>query len=179
MKLRLIALLWIASSSQGWAQAVRGSDYDLGVADDQRGLYAQAVADFTRAIASRPDAASYRGRGVAYEHLGRHDLAIADLSRAIALRPDFLDAYENRGVAYDQKGFYDRAIADYSRAIESASAGGAGKLDLAQTYFNRGAAFEHRRLYGKALADYRAAAALDPALQPSKDGLKRLGAATP
>jgi tetratricopeptide (TPR) repeat protein len=136
-------------------------------AEGAKGLTEAAIADFTKALALRPDADAFFGRGALYERKGLYDRAIADLSAAIRLRPAMAAAYASRGVAYDQKGRYAEAASDYTRALALGPA-------AAQTYFNRGAAYEHARLYAQAAADYRAALAIDPSLEPAKAGLKRL-----
>jgi tetratricopeptide (TPR) repeat protein len=59
-----------------------------GVAYDQKGRYAEAVADYTRALALRaPDAATYFNRGAAYEHARLYGKAAADYRSALAIQP--------------------------------------------------------------------------------------------
>jgi tetratricopeptide (TPR) repeat protein len=83
-----------------------------------KGLYDQAIADETQAIALNPDSATaHNTRGSAYDDKGLYDQAIADYSAAIALKPGYAHAYSNRGAAYDSKGLNDRAIADYRAAL--------------------------------------------------------------
>jgi tetratricopeptide (TPR) repeat protein len=169
MRAIILGLCLFGLAAPAFAQMQSSDDFERAQALDAQGRYQDAVEGFTRVIDQTRDARAYQGRGVAYEHAGRHDQAIADFTRAIALRPDFAAAYASRGVAYDQKGLYNRAIADYTQAIGLKDA-------TAQTRFNRAAAYEHRRSYAKAVNDYRAALAIDPTLQPARDGLKRLGA---
>jgi len=55
-----------------------------------KGLYDQAIADETKAIALKPDyALAYFDRGFAYEKKGQRDQAIADYRAALKLNPNF------------------------------------------------------------------------------------------
>lgn len=130
--------------------------YNRGIGYDGKGLYDQAIADDTQAIALKPDyAEAYDNRGFAYDDKGLYDQAIADYTQAIALKPDFADAYTNRGSAYGKKGLYDQAVADYTKAI-------ALKPDGADAYSNRGLAYFSKDLYEQAIADYTRAIVLKP-----------------
>jgi tetratricopeptide (TPR) repeat protein len=61
----------------------------------------RAIADYTRAIALRPNyPKAYNSRGVVYMAHGYGGAnAVADFDRAIALKPDFRYAYINRANA--------------------------------------------------------------------------------
>jgi tetratricopeptide (TPR) repeat protein len=156
-----------------------------------KGLYDQAIADYTRSIALKPDdAGAYGNRGAAYYFKGGNDRdekglydqaiadytqAIADETRAIALKPNALDgeivpfAYHNRGVSYRHKGLYDQAIADFTRAI-------ALKPNYLLAYQNRGFTYEKNGFRDQAVADYRAALKINPDWAMARDALTRLGA---
>jgi tetratricopeptide (TPR) repeat protein len=83
-----------------------------------KGLYDEAIADETRAIALNPSSATaYNNRCVAFDDKRLYDQAIADCSEAIALKPGFADAYNDRGNVYKDKGLKDQAIADYRAAL--------------------------------------------------------------
>jgi tetratricopeptide (TPR) repeat protein len=149
------------SATKAVAYATRGAAYV------HKGLYDQAIADYTQAIALKPDDAAYQGRGMAYRGKFLHDQAIADFAQAIAFKPDDADAYNNRGLAYIEGGLYDQSIADFTRAI-------ALKRGFAQFHYNRAFAYDvkgHHR--DQAVADYRAALKINPNLQAARDGLKR------
>jgi len=115
-------------------------------------------------------AVAYVNRGMGYAGKKDYDRAIADFNEAIRINPNFAIAYNNRGSAVQSKGDYDRAIADYSEAIRI-------NPNYAVAYSNRGNLFEVRGRRNEAIADFRRALAIDPNHQPSKDALKRLGAA--
>ncbi len=62
--------------------------YNRGVAYGDKGLYDQAIADYTQAIALKPDyAAAYDNRGWSYEKKGARDQAVADYRAALRLDP--------------------------------------------------------------------------------------------
>jgi len=66
----------------------RGHDYF------NKGMYDQAISDYTKAIALNPkDAVTYYNRGNAYgQGKGLYDQAISDYRRAIELKPRAADA---------------------------------------------------------------------------------------
>ena len=144
--------------------------YNRGIGYDDKGLYDQAIADYTRAIALKPDyAVAYDNRGNAFNSKGLYDQAIADHTRAIALQPGLAKAHNNRGVSYAGKSLYDQAIADYNQAI-------ALNPDYAIAYENRGLAYEKKGSRDQAIADFRASLRLDANRTRARDGLTRLGA---
>lgn len=82
------------------------------------GDLAQAIADYTEAIAIDPDyAEAYSNRGNAYGAAGDFDRAIADYNEAIRILPTYAAAYTNRGHAYAAKKDLELAIADYDRSL--------------------------------------------------------------
>jgi RNA polymerase sigma factor (sigma-70 family) len=92
--------------------------------------YAQALDDYTKALAMFPNEYSARAnRGLTYTQLKRYGEAIADLTKIIEdPEVDFSHftggrtngiawAYEYRGQAYQAAKDYNRAIADYADAL--------------------------------------------------------------
>jgi tetratricopeptide (TPR) repeat protein len=78
----------------------------------------QAIADYTQAIALKPDLAdAYYNRANAYGEKRLYDQAIADYTVAIRLAPD-VPGYANRGWTYERKGERDLAIADYRLVLQ-------------------------------------------------------------
>ncbi len=96
--------------------------FDLGLeALHEHGDPAQAIVDFTQAIAADPSwAEAYFWRGVAYREDGQPSAAIADLTQAIALSPGWAEAYCERGQAYLwlEPNQLAEALADFTRAID-------------------------------------------------------------
>ena len=159
---RLAMLLLDAASIQDvlfFPQTVLGDAetyYTRGVEYLKKGEYEEAIADFNKAIALRPDfAEAYSKRGEAYYAQKRYKEAIAEYSKAIGLRPDFAEAYSNRGAAYFAQRNYEQAIADFNEAIKL-------KPDDATAYSNRGAAYSAQRNYEKAIDEYGKAIKLKP-----------------
>jgi tetratricopeptide (TPR) repeat protein len=69
--------------------------YNRGVAYAGKGLYDQAIADYTKAIELKPDdAEAHYNRGLEYEKLGQRDEAIADYRQAISLEPGMKEAQD-------------------------------------------------------------------------------------
>jgi len=86
--------------------------------DGERKRFADAIREFTRAIALQPRVPEfYYDRGSAYRETGSPDAAIADFSAALSLKPGFASALNDRGLAYVQKGTYRLAIEDFSSAL--------------------------------------------------------------
>ena len=91
--------------------------YNRGNAYQGKGLYDQAIADYTQSIALEPnDADAYNNRGNAYHRAGLYDRATPDYTEAIALKPDDFEAHNDRGFNYLANDLYDRAIADFTQA---------------------------------------------------------------
>src|SRR5665213_1919406 len=131
-----------------------------GVAYSSKGLYDQAIADETQALALNPNnSGGHDIRGNAYRHKGLYDQAIADYTQSIALKPNYAasyndsgnaTAYIDRGIAYKDKGLYDQAIADYTQAIALKP----DDDDFAIAYFQRALAYEKKGLRDEAVTDY-------------------------
>jgi tetratricopeptide (TPR) repeat protein len=115
----------------------------------------KAIDFFTQAIAKKPTANDYRGRGSAHAVTGQYDKALADYTEAIRLNPKDVDAFCNRGLTYEKKGQYNKAIADHTEAI---------RLDpkLAAAYCGRAGAYARKESYDSALTDLNKAIELNP-----------------
>ena len=174
------------------------------IQDKDRDLQVRACTDIIRGDASA--AWAYHNRANAYEAKGDYDRAIADFTRVIELRPKFADGYNNLGVAYMKKGNYDRAIAEQTKALEIDSTTPeafsyyfnralaypkAGKAtqglsdaeralqlspNSAFALNARGQILEALGRRQEAIADFRQALAIDPNIEDSREGLRRLGA---
>jgi tetratricopeptide (TPR) repeat protein len=121
-----------------------------------------ALRYFAQAIASKPRALDYYGRGNAWLAKQQYDSALADFNEAIRLEPTFRKAILARASLYATKEVkgqsakdYQKAIADYTEAI---------RLDAkdAEAYRGRGFVFTKIGDSDKAIADYTEAIRLDP-----------------
>ena len=132
------------------------ADYERGLENFHKGLYEQAITDFTKALGVDPSMADshfYRAR--AYEKKEKYDQAIADYTKVIQLNPRALTSYINRGYAYEKMRHYDKAINDFTKAIEMEPKMAPLYVDRARVYFLKG-------LYDQAIADCSRAIELLP-----------------
>ena len=84
--------------------------------------YAEAIADYGRAIEREPSfAAAYYNRGVTHASRGDLKAALADYDAAIGL--GYAALYKplfNRGRIYEDQGDFERAVADFKAAFSLA-----------------------------------------------------------
>jgi len=132
---------------------VRGNSYY------GQGEYAQAMADYSRAIELESSGyvdAFYR-RGSAAVQTQDYEQAIADFGEVIRLRPENPLGYYSRGIVQNARPDpdYGAAIADLDKAIE---------LDprLSDAYHARGLVYAARQDYGQAVDDLTQAIRIDP-----------------
>ncbi len=120
------------------------------------GRYADAFADYNRAVELNPESAqTIAGRGDMLWHLLRYEEAVADYNRAIELGPESARFMAARGLTYQYMGRYIDSLADYNRAVELNPAS-------AQTIANRGSVLRQLRRYDDAIVDYNQAIELSP-----------------
>lgn len=135
--------------------------YNLGLAFQNKGEYAQSVAMFDLYLSigvNNPEymADGYYNRGFAQRNLGKNDLAIKDFTKAIGLAPTQALFYSDRGKAYNDLKNFALAVADFNKAIGL-------KSDHSTSYFGRGFAYMEQKDYVRAAADFTKVIALDPA----------------
>ena len=132
------------------------ADYERGLENFKKGLYDQAITDFTKALGVDPGMAeSYFNRAMAYEKQEKYEQAIADYTRVIQLDPRPLTSYINRGYIYQKMKLYDQAIKDFSKAIEM-------EPKMAPLYADRARAYFLKGLYDQTIADCSRAIELLP-----------------
>ena len=144
--------------NRGFAHAAAGRDAD-------------AIADFTRAIAINPEyGAIYVNRGASYARAGEMDKAIVDFTTALAIESADGAALRSRGALYLKQRRFDRALADFDALVA---------LDPgdADAYVARAIAYEHSGDAKLAEQDYRTALSLDVDNEMARDGLARLSGA--
>lgn len=118
--------------------------------------YDRALADYTCAIALRPDyAPAYARRGYAYAILNDNASALADYENALNYDELLLEAYLNRGALYTQLGNFGLAISDFTLVINLAP-------DNTTALNNRAVIHAIEGNYDLALADLERALTLEP-----------------
>lgn len=129
---RMVAVMGSFCCMAGLAAAAGGDfkePYRRGVEFNKKGEYAQAIEQYTRAIALKKDSAElYFVRGRAYRQNSQYDQAIADLGKAVALKPAYGEAYNSRGVAFIGKGDKEKARADFKKACDLGDKDGCDNL---------------------------------------------------
>ena len=109
-----------------------------GIAHAQAGRHAEAIAEFRKAIAIRPDSAeAHCNMGTAHNRLRQYADAVAAYKKAVALKPDYINI-----------GKFDEAITACEKAV-------AVKPDFAGAYYNRATAYYYKGNYDKAWADVK------------------------
>ncbi|MDR2158912.1 MAG: tetratricopeptide repeat protein [Treponema sp.] len=161
---RTVAFMLPAEAAPG-AQVPAKSDpllatvyFNSGFTHYEAKRYAEAAADFTRALEIRKDdEAALRYRAHAYYYLNDYNKAIPDLNRLIEMQPDNAEYYLNRSAAYGGKGEWDKVIADCNQLIRF-------KPNQFEPFFNRAAAhlFKEGGNTSQAIADYTEAIRLNP-----------------
>jgi tetratricopeptide (TPR) repeat protein len=122
----------------------------------EKGNLAEAIAEFTKALAKNPHLAeAYARRGFSYLSTGRYDQALADFTKVLAKNPEDVEAYINRGSTYLAKGLFDQAITDFDAAVKIKPTDGSA-------YYNRGTAYNDKGLYQQATADFTKAIKIMP-----------------
>jgi tetratricopeptide (TPR) repeat protein len=187
------------TSTTGGGTASQGL-VDSGVSKYEQKRYADALSDFSQALAVDPRSPeAYRRRAMAKRELDDYAGAVSDFSKAIELAPQNSQAFAGRGQARERSGDLGGAKSDYSIAIElnpryenalhyrtlvelrqkdfvAAKADCERLIALnpnsAPAHANRGMAEEQVGDLRSALADYERATALSPS-----DAFARAGAA--
>jgi len=165
----------LSPADQFAARKGRGSEYTAKslIADaferlDQaRGLRADAVADFTAALAIKTDDADlYVARAQVYDLNGQNDSAIADFDAALKLNNSPLTLVQ-RASSLSAKGDYDRAVADYTAALAIVTKDAKDTKDVgieaSDIYSQRGYAQFIAARYAAAAADFEKALTLGAA----------------
>jgi tetratricopeptide (TPR) repeat protein len=119
-------VVFIAAVMTSTAQTAE-SYFAAGLEKAEKGLYKEALADFTKVIELNPKSAvAYTNRGYAKDELGDKNGAISDYTNAIELNPQIVYthrgvaklAYFNRAKAYRHQGKILLTCADLQKASE-------------------------------------------------------------
>jgi tetratricopeptide (TPR) repeat protein len=105
--------------AEGSSTALADEYVECGRIRHQQGRFADAVADYDRALQKRTDhAAAHYLRGMSLLKLSRPEEARAAFGECLHVEPDYGDAYRGRGQARVQMGDYAGAVEDYTRAAQ-------------------------------------------------------------
>jgi tetratricopeptide (TPR) repeat protein len=92
---------------------------DSGLAHFNKGDFAAAITDYTKAIRLNPEEAiAYYNRGSAHHKNGDFDAAITDFTEAIRLNPEYAEALKYRGYLHKKMRNRAEAKADLRKAKE-------------------------------------------------------------
>lgn len=129
---------------------------NLGAVYDALGSYTEAIKNYERALASRPqDGEIYFNLGKAYGHRGDFPGAIKNYEEALARNPDDVEIYFSLGEAHGRQGHYSEAIRSYKDVLARTS-------DDADAYYGVGNAYRHLGDYPEAQAWYEEALLRNP-----------------
>ncbi len=94
------------------------SHYLLGRYLVERGRYGEAITEFEKVLAIKPDhIKAYNGIAVCYDNLKQYEKARAYYREAVRLGPDLAFLRNNLGYSFALEGDYNSAIEAYSKAI--------------------------------------------------------------
>ena len=129
---------------------------NLGLALQNQGKLAEAVACYRRALDLDPDYADVHSNlGLALQNQGKLAEAVACYRRALELKPNLAEAHNNLGLALKGLGKLEDAVACYHRAL-------ALKPNVAEIHDNLGLALRDQGKLEEAVASYRHALELKP-----------------
>ena len=129
-----------------------------GVALFHLGRFAEALANYDKAISINPDyAEAFYNRGNALKELGRFTDSIADYDRVVALEPGNAQAWSNQGDALQSLRRFEEALVRYEKAMSINPAD-------AQVYSNYGLALHDLKRFAVSLVSYDRAITIKPDL---------------
>jgi tetratricopeptide (TPR) repeat protein len=130
-----------------------------GAAYARTGKFAEAIADFTKAIQLDPNnTAAYTNRALAYRQTKHGDLALADFNHALQSNPNHAPAYLGRANLLRAQGEYSQAMSDLDQAIRLNPEGQQG----AQAFHARGLIHQRQGEHVLAITDFDNAIDRDP-----------------
>jgi tetratricopeptide (TPR) repeat protein len=140
----------------------------LGVLHHQRGDNARAAELIGRAVALRPNVASFHANvAEVYRALTQWDRAAGCCRAALRLRPGYPEALCNLGLALQGLGRPVEAVEQFRRALQL-------RPDFALVHGNLGLALGELRQFDEALVHFRRAVELDPASSAARTNLGQM-----
>ena len=137
----------------------------FGVALARAGRFDEAIEQFRKAIAIRPNnAQAHNNLGTALVQAGKLDEGIVQLREVLLNSPDNAEARNNLGDALLRKGALDEAIAQFRKVLEV-------NPESAGVHFNLGRALARKGSLDEAIEHLRKAADADPGFAAAQDVL--------
>jgi protein O-GlcNAc transferase len=138
----------------------RPRDFDLlhllAIIQAQLGHAEDALANYNRALAVKPDSAeALYNRGIILRNLNRLDESLTSYDRALEIKPDFAAALVNRGLICHQLNRLGDALTSYETAL-------AIKPEYAEALYNRGITLFEMKQFEEALKSYDQALLISP-----------------
>ena len=116
-----------------------GAHNNLGVLYYQKGLVAEAIAEFTRALELDPKMqVAQRNLEIAYHNTGYYDQRVAQLQERLRQAPDEREARWELGRAYAILGVFDSAVGEFEQLLAHHPKDTAAMLQLGQAEKGRG-----------------------------------------
>jgi tetratricopeptide (TPR) repeat protein len=138
--------------------------FDVAAALTQKGDYAAAILEWTKALAmGTEDARAHNNFGASLAGAGRTPEAIAQYQQALALQPGYPEAHSNLGRALAGSGRLDEAIGQYQQALEEDPS--------AEAHYNLGVSLAGAGKMEEAIAQYQQALALKPGYPEAHNNL--------
>ena len=176
----LVVLLFAWGQAQAQQPTTAREYYERGLKHETHKRYAEALADFSKAIELDPlfyDA--YFSRSSIYDSHPEQDKrdyrkAVEDLSKMLEIAPRAFSPRFNRGMCYESLREYDKAIADYTHILEKGADFSRSGLSIEQnqgrTYSQRAMTYDwYKGEYAKAVSDYTQALKLYPDLDKDQN----------
>jgi tetratricopeptide (TPR) repeat protein/TolB-like protein len=165
---RLLALIYRGSGDTDTAIQELQRALELQNSDDahqmlgeilsDKGQIEDAIAEFDKAIALRPNfAGNYDAKGLALYRAGRFAEAAASFEHVIQLQPDNASGFQRLGTTYHAAGDIEKALLNYRRSLELAP--------NSKTYTNLGVFYHNLGKFEDAANAYIEAIKLDPTNQ--------------
>ena len=126
--------------------------YNLGVALDAKGQFAEAMRTYETVIDLHPPfARAHVNLGIDLDKMGQTDAAVARYEEALRLAPDNAQTHNDLGVALIKQGKNDEAIREFEEAVRLAPENAGAHNSLAAALYNAGQRQEGIRQFQEAL----------------------------
>jgi Tfp pilus assembly protein PilF len=154
-------VLWSCGPTLEQQQQAADSQYQLGIAEFNRGNLGAALGAFEKALEYYPqDPKCHNAIGLIYLQQKQYQKALSMFKKTLSLDPHFTEAHNNLGNTYAQIGDWDKAITEFKEALSDPF-----YRTPALAHYNLGLALMERQLQGdmfEAVKEFHAAVQLEP-----------------